>query len=188
MDKKLAIPPLLFGPYLPPVHRKGSWITDEIHGLVQVNGWTNGPLSWPTRKRPGGGPRAVAVTADLARAIRSESAVAIAYWIGISTKTVRGLRRELDVPRNTPGTLARHAAVAELPPAEAVAKGRARVATDPEIRQRISEKQRGKIVTDEARMKMSIARRGKPKTEGWGHRANAWMMEGKRKKRALKSP
>lgn len=109
-------PPLLFGPYLPPRHHKGSWITDEIHGLVQVNGWTNGPLSWPTRKWPSGGPRSIAVTKDLVRAIRQESEVAVAHWFGVSTKKIRELRRELGVSRNTIGTLHQHAAVAEPPP------------------------------------------------------------------------
>lgn len=90
-------PPLHFGPYVAPACRKGSWIVDEIHGLVQVNGWTDGPLGWPTRKRPNGGPRAIAVTADLVRAIATESEVAVAYWFGISTKRVRELRRVLDV-------------------------------------------------------------------------------------------
>lgn len=128
-------PALFFGPYLPPPHRcKVDWITDELHGVVQVNGWTDAPLSWPTRKRPGGGPRSIAVTADLARAIQCESAVAIAYWFGISTKKVRELRRALSVPRNTAGTLRQHAAVAELSPPEAAAKGRAVIQADPVLR------------------------------------------------------
>jgi hypothetical protein len=176
-------PPLHFGPYVSPPCRKGDWITDEIHGLVQVNGWTDGPLGWPTRKRPGGGPRAIATTADLVRAIRSESAVAVAYWFGVSTKKVGELRRELDVPRNTDGTRLAHAAVAELPPPEAAARGRAKVASDPTIRARISAKQRGKVISDEARQKMSVAGKGRPKPPGWGERAAQWMQEGRRRKR-----
>lgn len=175
-------PPLLFGPYLPPRHRKGSWITDEIHGLVQVNGWTEGPLSWPTRKRPGGGPRSIAVTADLVRALRAESVVAVAHWFGVSTKKVTELRRALDVPRNTPGTLLQHAAVAVLPPPEAAAKGRAIVNANPAYRRRIGDMSRGKIATAEERQKMSEARKGKPKPAGWGARAAVWMREGRERK------
>ena len=176
-------PALLFGPYVPPRHRKGSWITDEIHGLVQVNGWTDGPLSWPTRKRPNGGPRSIAVTADLVRAIRHESEVAVAHWFGVSTKKVRELRRELNVSRNTIGTLRRHAVVAEPPPPAAGAKGRARIAENPANRQRLGDSVRGKRMSAEAREKMSIERRGKPKPPGWGERAGAWMREGRERKR-----
>jgi hypothetical protein len=156
---------------------------DELHGLVQVNGFSEGRLSWPTRKRPRGGARTLALTEDLVRAIRLESAVAVAYWWGISTKTVRVFRRLLDVPRNTPGTIARHAVVAEPPPAEAGAKGRMKVATSPAIRQRIADAQRGKQVSAEVREKMSEARRGVPKPEGWGQVANRWMMAGKAKRK-----
>ena len=133
-------PPKLLGePYAPPPCREGAWVMDELHGLVHVNGFSDGRLSWPTRKRPRGGARALMLTEDLVRAIRLESAVAVAYWWGISTKTVRMFRRLLDVPRNTPGTIARHGAVAEPPPNEAAARGREKVNNDPEIRRRIGE-------------------------------------------------
>lgn len=174
-------PELLFGPYRPPSCREGGFVMDELYGLVQVNGFTTARLSWPTRKRPSGGPRTLALTEDLVRAIRQESALAVAYWWGISTKTVRLFRRALDVPRNTPGTRQRHALVAELPPPEAAAKGRARINTDPEVRARITAKQRGRVATPEERQRMSEAHRGKPKPVGWGVRANRWMMEAKAK-------
>lgn len=179
-------PLLLFGPYRPPACKEGGWLMDELYGLVQVNGFTSARFSWPTRKRPGGGPRTLALTEDLVRALRNESAVAVAYWWGISTKTVRVFRRALDVPRNTPGTLKQHAHVAVLPPPEAAAKGRAKIDADPAIRKRIGDQQRGKVMSAESRQRMSEAGRGKRKPPGWGARASAWMMEGKAKrKRAL---
>jgi hypothetical protein len=178
-------PPLHFGPYASPPCRKGAWIVDEIHGLVEVNGWTDGPLGWPTRKRPKGGPRSIAVTADLVRAIQTESAVAVAYWFGISTRKVRELRRALDVARNTVGTLRQHAAVAELPPPDASARGRAKVASDSTIRARIAAKQRGKVISAEARQKMSEAGKGRRKPPGWGERASQWLQEGRRRKQRV---
>lgn len=154
---------------------------DELYGLVQVNGFSSARLSWPTRKRPNGGCRTLALTDDLVRAIRQESEVAIAYWWGISTKTVNRFRRALDVPRNTLGTLRQHASVAVPPPVEAAAKGRAKIAADAMILERIATKQRGKVVTTEASQRMSLVAKGRPKPEGWGKLANAWMLEGKAK-------
>lgn len=174
-----SAPPLLGGPYRPPACRVGDWLDDALHGRVQVNGFTAAPNSWPTRKRARGGVRTLLITEELARAIRFESAVAIAHWWGISTKTVGVFRRQLDVPRNTPGTLQQHAAAAVLPPPAAAAKGRARIAVDPKVRQRIAEKQRGKTVSQETRERLSEAHRGKPKPPGWGARANAWMLQAK---------
>lgn len=176
-------PALFFGPYYPPCCRRGDWITDELHGNVQVNGWTDAPLSWPTRKRPGGGPRAIAVTADLVRAIQNESACAVAYWFGISTKKVRELRRALDVPRNTAGTRLQHAAVATPPPPEAGAKGRARIFAEPALRQASLNAWRGRTHTPAARAKMSADRKGKPKPEGWGEKAVEWMRSGRSRKK-----
>lgn len=156
---------------------------DELYGLVQVNGFTSARLSWPTRKRPTGGCRTLALTEDLVRAIRQESALAVAYWWGISTKTVSVFRRALDVPRNTPGTLHRHALVAEPPPPEAAAKGRAKIEADPAIRQRSVDKRRGRVASVEERQRMSEQRQGRPKPDGWGARASRWMMEGKAKRK-----
>lgn len=175
---------MFFGPYLPPRHRrKGDWITDELHGAVQVNGWTDAPLSWPTRKRPGGGPRSIAVTADLVRAVQCESVVAVAYWFGISTKRVTELRRALHVARNTAGTIRQHAVVAELPPPQAAAKGRARIQADPLLRTKGVDAWRGQTHTPESREKMRKAQCGRPKPDGWGQRANAWMLEGKARRK-----
>lgn len=179
----LSPPELMGGPYKTPACREGGWVMDEVHGLVQVNGFSEGRLSWPTRKRPLGGPRALALTEELVRAIRLESAVAVSYWWGISTNTVRKFRRLLHVPRNTPGTIARHGVVAEPPPPEAGAKGRKKVATELAIRQRIADTQRGKHVSAEVRQKLSAAHKGVPKPEGWGQEANRWMMEGKAKRK-----
>lgn len=173
---------LIGGPYEPPACRVGSWVTDELFGLVQVNGFSNAPMSWPTRKRERGGPRSLVLSAALAEAIRRESAVAVAHWWGISTKTVRVFRRALDVPRNTEGTLKQHATVAEPPPMTATAKGLARIASDPAIRQRIADKQRGKYVSAETRERLSESLRGVPKPPGWGERANEWMRAGKAKR------
>lgn len=177
-------PALIGGPYEPPACKVGSWVMDEIHGLVQVGDFSFAPLSWPTRKRSRGGPRSLVLTEDLVLAIRLESAMAVAHWWGVSKKTVRVWRRLLDVPRNTEGTRLQHAAVAELPPADAAARGRARINAEPEIRRRIGEAQRGKAVSPETRQRLSEAHRGKPKPAEWAQDAGAWMREGKKRRRA----
>lgn len=176
------IPALLFGPYRVPSCKVGDFVDDAIYGRVQVNGWTSGPMAWPTRKRPGGGPRSIAMTDELARALRMESAATLAFWLGVSTKTVRVFRRALDVPRNTPGTLRRHADVAVLPTPEQAAKGRKRVAEDPLIRAAAAAKRRGRVCSQASKDRMSAARKGKPKPDGWGERAGQWMRVGKIRK------
>jgi hypothetical protein len=66
-----------------------------------------------------------------------------------------------------------------VPPPVPAAKGRATIAADPEVRQRIGQKQRGKAVSEQTRERLSEAHRGKPKPPGWGARANAWMQQAK---------
>lgn len=175
-------PPLLFGPYRPPACRIGDWINDEVLGLVEVSGWTDGPIPWPKRKRPG--LPTIIFTDDLVRAIRSESARAVAGAWGFTPSTVTNWRRALDVGRVTPGTI--HLLQSNYDPeqgAAASAKGRATIAASPDIRQAIADKKRGMKHSPEARKKIGAGQKGRPKAEGWGAKANAWMLAGKTKRK-----
>jgi hypothetical protein len=50
---------------------------------VRITGWSNGPIPWPPCKIPGQrGGSGLLVDAELARAVRSESALAVRYLCG----------------------------------------------------------------------------------------------------------
>ena len=72
---------------------------------MRVEGTTQARIPWPWTWQPqGGGNRTLVMTADLARALRTESADAIAAHFGIHRRTVTKWRRRLGVPRFNPGT------------------------------------------------------------------------------------
>jgi hypothetical protein len=64
-------------------------------------GWTAAPISWPLCRRLGRykGGASLLVEDELARAIRNESAQALYYWWGVSTKLVWQWRKSLGVAR-----------------------------------------------------------------------------------------
>lgn len=95
-------PELIGGPYRPPACQIGDLIDDEIAGRVEIMGWTDAPLSWPRIRRKG--PAGPVFTAELARAVRTETAQAVAYWWGVHRDQVRKWRHALGVDRVTPGT------------------------------------------------------------------------------------
>jgi hypothetical protein len=63
---------------------------------------TDAPIQWPATRR--GRRAAVIVCGDLVRAVRVESAIAVAFHWGVSMKTVGHWRRALGAPRTTNGT------------------------------------------------------------------------------------
>jgi hypothetical protein len=74
--------------------------------LVVVTGWTDAPIPWP-RALPVGrmGHPSLLVKAELARAVRNESAEAARHWWGVSGGVVHRWRRALGVTRtNNAGT------------------------------------------------------------------------------------
>jgi hypothetical protein len=103
---------------------------------VIITSWTDAPISWPKCKRVGAtrGRPTLLVDEELARAIRTEAAIGVAYWWGVSGSVVHDWRTALGVKRmDNPGsrrlTLAASAKGAdairgvELPP-EAVERRR----------------------------------------------------------------
>lgn len=177
MPKGRTPPPLLFGPYQPPDVSSG-WADDAVDGRVEVGGWTIAPIQWPRRKKSG---RASAVLCgDLIRAVQMESSAAVQYWWGVSGGTVWAWRKALGVGRVTPGTRDRLRTETGVPE-DAAARGR-EAAADPEIRARAAEARRGKPMADTTREALLSASK-RPKPDGWGKRANAWMRAAKDKPR-----
>lgn len=94
---------LIGGPYAMPRCRVGGILTCEVRGRdVRVGGVHDAPISWPTIYR--GGPPSLIVCGDLIRALKTESAIAVAHHWGVALSTVCHWRQALGVPRWTPGT------------------------------------------------------------------------------------
>lgn len=141
-----ASPPLVAGPYRSPRVRPGHTVACLVRGEVEVDGVTEGvrstadgtPLAWPyVEPCPGTGKRSLLLVADLVKAVRAESAQAVARCWGVSRWQVTRWRRALGVGRMTAGTRARWAELrpgkltAEAARAGAAARNRRR-ATRPE--------------------------------------------------------
>ena len=96
---------LLFGPYRVPKCKVGGRLLCRMRGEVQVAGITDTPMQWPYawRNRLNHRP-SVIVCGDLVRALRRESATAIAHWWGVSVCTVWRWRKEVGVEQFTEGT------------------------------------------------------------------------------------
>jgi hypothetical protein len=90
---------LLHGPYQAPALRVGDRATCLYRGDVIITSCTDALISWPRCKRAGGGKGrpTLLVTEELARAIRTESALAVGYWWGASKDLVRNWRAALGV-------------------------------------------------------------------------------------------
>jgi transposase-like protein len=104
-----AVPhPHLIKHYTSPKVRKGEVVSCLYRDKdCRVTSWSNARISWP-RVQPVGqrGGSGLWVNETLARAIRTESAVALRYWFGINPTSVWKWRREFGVAGHstTPGT------------------------------------------------------------------------------------
>jgi hypothetical protein len=133
----LSNPQLLANPYRPPRLKVGERTYCEHHGAdVEVAGTTDAPIRWPACAGLTGGLLPI-LTGDLTRAVRVESAAAVAYWWGVSRSTVTRWRAALGIGRMNQGTLAVWSALAgeRLSPEARSAGGRGSVA----LRRRRSE-------------------------------------------------
>ena len=92
---------LLFGPYKPPALTKGDRAFCLYRDcLVVITSWADAPISWPRCRRldPCGGP-GLLVDEESARAVRSESLIAIQYWWRVSSQTVKSWRKAFGIRR-----------------------------------------------------------------------------------------
>jgi hypothetical protein len=179
---------LLFGPYATPVFEYGQTVFCEIRGEVVIHGLSAGPIPWPYYKPRG--VRQLIVVADLAKALRVESAIAVAHWWGISYNVVIRWRRALGIERSNPGTHHLRHAYSQTPPfqdslkkaqintlkPEAVAKratAHIGVPLTEETKRKIGHKNRGRSPSAETRRKISLANKGRPNP----HIKNRWTPE-----------
>src|SRR5262249_30101140 len=92
----------LLGKYCMPRVRVGAFVRCLIRGEVEVVGIRDGPIPWPVCKTARRHARIV--YAGLARAVRRESAQAVAHWRGVGQDRVWKWRKALGVGATTAGT------------------------------------------------------------------------------------
>ena len=102
MSRAKADHKLIGGPYRPPRVRVGDSLFCDLHGEVVMRAFTD-RLRWPCALLYG--QRSPILTGDLVRAVRTESAMAVAWWWEVSRNLVHRWRVCLSVGRKTPGTL-----------------------------------------------------------------------------------
>jgi len=96
---------LLFGPYRAPPLRRGDRALCLFRDApVAVTSWTDAPIPWPRcRALDGrGGGSGLLVEEELARAVRTESALAVRFWWGVNHGTVARWRKALGVDGYSP--------------------------------------------------------------------------------------
>src|SRR5947209_7099707 len=131
--------------YRTPRCRVGQTVRCEVRGEVVVRGVSDAPLPWPlARPRGRGGPARLVVYQGLARAVRRESAQAVAHWWGVERETVWAWRKALGVGATTEGTSRLRRGYAREPWAEDARRKAQGKAGDPERRAKIAAARRGK--------------------------------------------
>jgi hypothetical protein len=117
--------PKLIGTYTPPPVRKGERVSCLYRDCeCVVTGFHDGRIVWPrvrARERRGGS--GLWVNQEMVRAIRTESAAALIYWFGVSSKVVWNWRKTFGVKGKfgTPGSDRAHQ-VASLEGARSIKK------------------------------------------------------------------
>jgi hypothetical protein len=165
--------------YHTPRFKYGTTVNCTIRGPVKIVGLTDAPIPWP-KCRSGKRSRAIILYGALAKAVKRESARAVAYWFGVGRFTVCMWRKALGVGRYTEGTSAllsrmapktcqsieanRKRAPSLRSPERAAKIGAAKrgIPTPDHVKEAIARANRGRKSTQQTRLKMSEAhkRRG----------------------------
>ena len=154
---------LHFGPYCTPKFKLGSTVKCAIRGELVIVGVSDGRIPWPLG-RQGRGMRSLVVFRGLARAVKQESHLAIAYWWGAGHSAIQKWRRALGVPGTNPGTKRLRAHYALSPMGKLARSAALNKARDPGRRQRISAARLGHKPTPEAVAKMRAKLTGRKLT------------------------
>ena len=103
----MQVTDLIAAPYAPPTLRKG----DRTFCLyrdrdVIVTTWTDARISWPRCRAIGSGAGSgLLITDELARAIKTESAIALRHWFGVGERAVWNWRKAFGIEqRGTEGS------------------------------------------------------------------------------------
>jgi hypothetical protein len=137
---------LLFGPYRPPRFRYGSRVMCELRGQVELVGLREAPIPWPVGRRVGArrSSRGLVLYAGLARAVRLEAPLAVAYWWGVTAQTVTVWRKALAVGPTTSGTSVLRARVMLGEHGRRMRESGVAKARDPERCEKIAAAKRGR--------------------------------------------
>src|SRR6266566_1286852 len=150
---------LQFGPYRTPRIKIGAVIMDEVRGPVTIVGLSKARIPWPVLHARNH--RTVALYGALATAVRRESAVAVAYWWGVSRSTVHKWRKALGVPPINAGTQQLLSAYVDTPIFRRKQRKAWAAEWTPERREKLAAANRGKKMPEAVRLKISAAHRGK---------------------------
>jgi len=151
-----------FGPYQTPRFEIGDIVWDEVRGEVEIVGVSDGPIPWPIGRWDKA--KSPVIYADLARAIRHESRIAVRHWFRLSSWCHNRARRALKVPATNEGTRRLLQLAADTPAFKnAQRKGLLRCGS-PDIRERSAAARRGKCRPDPVRQKISESLRGQARS------------------------
>src|SRR5688572_24952575 len=96
---------LVGGPYRMPRCRIGGRLKCKLRGKVRVARITDAPIPWPQAYSTGNcGKLFLVVAGDLVRAVKRESAQALAHHFGVGITTVWTWRKALGIRQTNPGT------------------------------------------------------------------------------------
>jgi hypothetical protein len=113
----MLITDLIAGPYVAPALKRGDRAFCLYRDCdVVVTNWTDARISWPRCRAIGSGAGSgLLVNDELARAIKTESAVALKHWFGVGTHAVWKWRKAFGIGRTgTKGSRLLHERTAQI--------------------------------------------------------------------------
>ncbi len=162
----MTTPSKLLGTYESPRFHVGAVVSCARRGDMVILGVSEAPIPWPIGRPPGRGRgrTSLVLYRDLVKAVRRESAQAIAYWWGVSTLTVWGWRKALGVGQYTEGTRGLKSEV-HTPILDAARELALPTLSSPERREKIAASKRGKPRPMHVIEAVRAAHLGKPHSE-----------------------